>query len=81
MIPQDKLPSWIFSPIADEDAKNIVAVSTKTPDFKKWTFGIYQLPLWLGDSRKGKKKTDQRREALKHAKKQIAAKRRAEQAK
>ena len=57
-------------------AKNIGAVTAKKPDFKRWWFGIYQLPLWLGGSRTGKAIGPERKAKNRL---RIAAKRRARQ--
>ena len=42
-------------------AKKVRAVKARIPDFKWWHFGIYQLPVWLGGSRTGKKDNPERR--------------------
>ena len=67
MLRVDKVPEWIWKDSIDKEAKTIGWVKTATPDFKWWTFGIYQLPLWLGGSRTGKPKTQKRRASEKAA--------------
>ena len=62
MIPATDVPQWTGGSGCDYvDMKKVGAVKTRTPAFKHWHFGIYQLPLWLGGSRRGKKDTPERK--------------------
>ena len=80
MLPVTAMPIWtggVDGPgSAVAEAKNIGAVKARVPDLRWWMFGIYQLPLWLGGSRTGKKDKPKRK-----AKKQARARERQEEKK
>ena len=62
MLPVRDVPQWTVHPgSAVADAKKVGLVKSCTPNFKWWNFGIYQLPVWLGGSRTGKKDTADRK--------------------
>ena len=65
MLPVTAMPIWtggVDGPgSAVAEAKNIGAVKARVPDLRWWMFGIYQLPLWLGGSRTGKKNNPERK--------------------
>ena len=60
LLPVLSVPQWtgcVDVPVlgsAVAGAKKIGGVKARTPDFKCWWFGIYQLPIWLVGSRTSK---------------------------